>query len=165
MDDAKSLQGLLGDLDPESILVLGSLGEHFIDEYIAVHPHCSAEFIDAKQALAQLGSLARYDLVLVSHTIEFMQKDEAIRLIARLRDVHAGRLVLFVPMGDGWPGLISRWNKRDLLALGLVQMAEHDLSAGSVHIYGYDILTYKPRPDWLNNRFWANPALFDKYWW
>ncbi|MDD3447840.1 MAG: DUF6231 family protein [Gammaproteobacteria bacterium] len=34
-----------------------------------------------------------------------------------------------------------------------------------VHLYGFDIATYKVTPDWLNSRYWANPELWDRYWW
>lgn len=162
MDCAESLQDLLGGLNPDSILVLGSLGEHFVDDYIAKHSSCVVEYIEAEQVLARLDGLARYDLVLVSYVIELMERHDAIHLIARLRDIHARRLVLFVPIGDDWPDLVSHWSKRDLLGLGLVQMAENKALGRAIHIYGYDILTYKIRPDWLNSRFWANPQLFDK---
>jgi len=165
MDSAESLEELLGELDPKSILVLGQLGEHLIDDYVSDHLDCKLARADPEHVLEQLDSLARYDLVFVSHTIEYMAADRAIQLIARLRDIHARRLILVVAMGEQWPGSISVWNKRDLLALGLVQIAENIVSDRLVHVYGYDILTYKTSPDWLSSRFWANPGLFDKYWW
>lgn len=165
----ESLQSLLGDIKLDSLLVIGTFStgaeKTLIDRYINEHSACVVEYIDIVDTPERLIGLGRYDLVIVSHTIELMPRSDAIHFIARLRDIHSRRLVLFVPIGDGWPDSVSHWYKRDLLALGLVQMAEHKQGNGSVYIYGYDILTYKTRPDWLNSRFWANPNLFDKYWW
>ena len=165
MDHTESLQDLLAELKPRSILLLGLLGEHLIDDYLSAHRDCELAFAEPDHVLDQLDSLPCYDLVLVSNTIEYMPRDRAIQLIARLRDVHARKLILFVATGDEWPDVVSQWSKSDLLALGFMQMAENTVSGRPIHIYGYDILTYKTCPDWLNGRFWANPGLFDKHWW
>lgn len=165
----ESLESLLGDVKLDSVLVIGvfSVGveKTLIDRYITDHSTCVVEYIDVVDTSERLIGLGRYDLVIVSRTIESMPRSDAIHLIARLRDIHSRRLVLFVPIGDDWPDSVSHWYKRDLLALGMVQMAEHKQGNNPIHIYGYDILTYKTRPDWLNSRFWANPNLFNKYWW
>ncbi len=165
MDHAESLQDLLGELKPKSILLLGLLGEHLIDDYLSEHSDCELVLAEPDDVMDRLDSLPAYDLVFVSNTIEYMPRDKAIQLIARLRDVHARRLILFVAMGDEWPDVVSKWSKSDLLALGLVQMAENVVAGRPIHIYGYDILTYKTCPDWLNSRFWANPNLFDEHCW
>ncbi|MGD8939893.1 MAG: DUF6231 family protein [Gammaproteobacteria bacterium] len=34
-----------------------------------------------------------------------------------------------------------------------------------MHVYAFDIASYKTTPDWLNNKYWANPELWDKHWW
>lgn len=34
-------------------------------------------------------------------------------------------------------------------------------SAGTLRCFEYRLSQYKPAPDWLNARFWANPARFD----
>ena len=31
-----------------------------------------------------------------------------------------------------------------------------------VHVFIYDISEYKDNPDWLNNKNWANPELWEK---
>lgn len=165
MKQAESLQDLLHGLRPRNILVLGPLGERLIDDYRHADPDCELTVIEPDELFDEFDSLPRYDLVFISHTIEKLPKDEAIRLIARLRDIHARRLILLVMMGEGWPNAVSQWHKRDVLALGLVQMAENITNGLPVHIYGYDILTYKTCPDWLNSRFWAHPELFGKHWW
>lgn len=45
------------------------------------------------------------------------------------------------------------------LALGF-EMAAYDTAAG-VRLHAFDLDTYKPVPDWLNSRFWANPERWE----
>lgn len=169
MAHEESLHNLLGDMSLKTILAIGlsddSVGRQLIDDYLTQHNTCTAEHIGAKDILERLDGLGRYDLVIVSQTIELMSRLDATHLISKLRDIHSQRLVLFVPIGDGWPNFVSQWQKRDLLSFGLIQLNDYEGVAGPIHIYGYDILTYKTCPDWLNSRFWATPNLFGKHWW
>jgi len=169
MARAESLHNLLGDMSLETILAIGlsdgGVGRQLIDDYLTQHNTCTAEYIGAKDILERLNGLGRYDLVIVSQTIELMSRSDAMHLISKLRDLHSQRLVLFVSIGDSWQNSVSQWKKRDLLSLGLIQLNDYEGEAGPIHIYGYDILTYKTCPDWLNSRFWATPNLFGKHWW
>lgn len=72
-------------------------------------------------------------------------------LIARLRDVCARALLLWLPAD----------RKLNARALGLTQL--HDYGEGV--LYGYEIATYKTPPDWLNPGYWANPQMWDKKRW
>ena len=106
-----------------------------------------------------------YDLVIASHLIEFRDETEAGHLIGQLRDLHGPRLLLVVPVGSGWPNHKSRWEMTDLLAYGLYHVASVTRGGRTVDVYGHDIAKYKVTPDWLNAKHWANPELFNKYWW
>ena len=95
---------------------------------------------------------ARYDLAIVADALEYMEKGHARKLLAALRDVHASRLCVAVRTGERWQGLTSHWDPTET-------------DGGPIHLYKYDIATYKQTPDWLNSRHWANPAMWNKYRW
>ncbi len=45
------------------------------------------------------------------------------------------------------------------IALGFALAATD--TTEKVRIHEYDLGTYKPVPDWLNSRFWANPGRWE----
>lgn len=70
--------------------------------------------------------------------------------IARARDIDARRCPAWICDSTAWPDDTLR-------ALGFSPVTEH--------LWGYNIADYKPVPDWLNPRHWANPELWDKHRW
>lgn len=70
--------------------------------------------------------------------------------IAMTRDVLATRCLAWVIDASSWPD-------DELRALGFTPVADA--------LWGYNIADYKPVPDWLNPRHWANPELWDKHRW
>lgn len=90
-----------------------------------------------------------YDIALIDG--ENFQDNALEPLIARLRDVSARALLLWLPA------------KRELnaSALGLTPLHAN----GDGVLYGYEIATYKTPPDWLNANYWANPQMWDKKRW
>jgi hypothetical protein len=151
--------------EPTSLLAVGPAGEDFFGDYLRDCADCVFAQLAAEQALDSLAERGRYDLGLISHTLEHLPKDQASQLIARLRDVHCRRLLVVVPIGDRWQQHRSRWYATDLLGFGFVRVSDYQTNDKPVQVYAFDIDTYKTVPDWLNSRYWANPELFDKYWW
>ncbi|MDP2225862.1 MAG: DUF6231 family protein [Moraxellaceae bacterium] len=86
-----------------------------------------------------------------------MSRQEARRVIAALRDIKVRQLLVFVPENllDGTA----------LLGLGLCRQARYEVDDLAWHAWSFDIRHYKPVPDWLNPKFWANPENWDKYRW
>lgn len=61
--------------------------------------------------------------------------------------------VVLVVAGENGPLKFS-----DFLALGMQRLYGPDADARCV--YGFDLHTYKPAPDWLNSKYWAHPELW-----
>lgn len=72
-------------------------------------------------------------------------------IIARVRDVNARALLLWLPAA----------RQLSASALGLTLLRAYD----DGKLYGYEIATYKTPPDWLNANYWANPQMWDKKRW
>lgn len=118
----------------------------------------------ALEELGRLSELGTFDLVFLVSALEHLERSSALHLLARLRDLHGGRLAVIVP-ADGDPGDTSRWTMEDFLAMGLKLLARYGSDDKERRLYMFDIGTYKETPDWLNPRFWANPERWGKDWW
>lgn len=90
-----------------------------------------------------------------------INKAQLTRLLARLRDLHADRVI---HIDD-----TTQWSLADSLALGFSQRGNlaDPVNSGDepLQVYEFDLHCYKPAPDWLNARHWANPEQWDKHRW
>lgn len=167
---AFDVETLINECQPHSILTIGNKAETFIADYVAqkkqLNQECAVTSLDADDALSILQkAAARYEAAIVVDALEFMDKEQAGQLIARLRDLQADRFIAIVRMGDQWKQTKSTWQTVDLLGYGMKLVNRHHTGAKPVHIYKYDIATYKKTPEWLNARNWANPKLWDRFRW
>lgn len=51
------------------------------------------------------------------------------------------------------------------LAMGFEKIYQWPWQESELSLYLFQLYAYKSPPDWLNNRYWANPELFDKFRW
>ena len=160
---------LINECQPASILAIGERTQEYIGEYVAqkkvIHQECVVTSMPVDTALSQLKPQDRYDVGIVTDTLEFLDKDLSGQLIARLRDIHTTRFLIVVRMGDGWEQLKSVWQTVDLLSFGMKLVNRYEFDGKPIHIYKYDISTYKRTPEWLNSKNWANPQLWNKFRW
>ncbi len=77
--------------------------------------------------------------------------------IAAARDCWAEQVLVVVKTGNNPANA-----KLQLLSLGFVGRPTPRSLGADYSVYGYSIQNYKQTPDWLNNRFWANPAQWTK---
>ena len=97
----------------------------------------------------------RFDLIWLSEGALDDSEGQSDRLIAKCRDQLTSRVVVETSPHH------QPTHDPHYLALGFVRCAVTE-----DHVYYlFDIKTYKPVPDWLNPRFWANPENWDKYRW
>jgi hypothetical protein len=169
------LNQILFDHPPSSILCIGGNVATALNHFIATHPKCRVCEISLSQIDGQSPDLSSrinrpdskitFDFSIVADVIEHMNKNAAVQLLARLRDLYTKKLLVVVPIGNEWTGHQSLWRDSDFLALGFVGKARIQVAKKPIHVYAFDIATYKTTPDWLNNKYWANPQLWDKFRW
>lgn len=95
---------------------------------------------------------------------EDFDKSVLSRLLARLRDLHADKVIhVEATRAEASDSDVQSWSMADSLALGFTQNQE--LQDYGMQIYEFDIRTYKPAPDWLNSKHWANPEMWEKHRW
>lgn len=174
MTDTKSqvwfdIETLVSASPPDSVIVVGPTVEGVLDDYRAqrrlLGRPCHLEFVDRDRIAELLPALGRFDAGIVFDTLEYLDKQCGGRLIARLRDLHTSRFCVLAAVGDNREDLRSRWTGADFLSYGMKLVNRYQTDDGMLHLYKYDIASYKSTPDWLNARNWANPELWNKYRW
>lgn len=162
------IETLLNECQPASVLTIGSGADDAVAAYREqkqlLGRDCRIARVQRDTAVENLEQ--RYDMGVVTDTVEYMDKSDAVRLLSRLRDLYTARFCVAVRIGRDWPGLTSTWSRNELLGIGMMLVNSYgDDSSRPLHLYKYDIATYKPTPGWLNPDDWANPELWNKYRW
>lgn len=163
------IETLITECQPASILVIGERAQGYIEDYVAqkkiINQDCSVTPMSVDMALSELKQKQPYDVGIVTDAVEYLDKDRSGQLIARLRDIHTARFLMVIRMGDKWDQLKSIWQTVDLLGFGMKLVNRYEFDDKPIHVYKYDISTYKKTPEWLNAKNWANPQLWDKFRW
>jgi len=166
-DYRDDINALLSHARPQSLLLIGKDGRTIVSDYLSDCADCQVDVIDLEDLPDGLARVGRFEFALVSGMLEGLDKADAAIVLGRLRDLHAERLLLLVPMrgrGEG-VGAAGEWAVGDLLGYGLYRAGAYEVNGRALHVYTFDLYDYKPTPDWLNSRYWAHPELFDKFWW
>ena len=162
--------------DTLDVLVLTSeLGDQPGRWLQQAYPSCSGEpeIHEITQVVdASVLKQRRWPLVCILQLCEAgcADKKAFMRLLARLRDLHADRVVHVEsgcqnPRPDDPTHDYQRWTLADSLSLGYSRRGVVTNGSEQLHIFEFDIYTYKPAPDWLNARHWANPERWGKQRW
>lgn len=154
-----SLLGILQHYRPASLLCISRSTIPAIEAWRQQHPDCQISST-ANVPLSDALRNQRYDLAIVADQLEHLDKRTATELLAGLRNLSASRIAVLVDIdrADGW-------QENDFYALALQRHARFSQEGQSLTLYAYDLAEYKSVPDWLNSKYWANPEMFDKYWW
>ncbi|NOQ94472.1 MAG: hypothetical protein GQ547_07555 [Methylophaga sp.] len=153
-DLSKILSPLIAQSHCKSVLLAGETVINSCKELQDTRSHA----LKTPFSLEQLNTLPTIDLAIISDLIETLPKQEAILWLSMVRNRHAQHLVLVT---NNKAASEQGWQIADYLALGLQQHG----SLGDYQLFSYNIESYRPKRDWLNNRFWANPENYDKYRW
>ncbi len=157
-----SLNSLLDGLTSQQTLLIGSDPE-LLQRLSSQHELQSLCVHSEQEWQAAFPETRRIDCAVLIGLLENLQKPHALHILASLRDIHAHQLIVVVPVHDS--AGISEWEQTDFLGMGMkMHSRDHD-AQHDIHIYTFSIDTYKPAPDWLNSKYWANPHLFGKFRW
>ena len=152
---------------PQTLIAVGDGAPRLLRGYADRAGRCELVAVPSEGAADRLMSLEserRFDFALVAGYLEQTDADEGGAVIARLRDVLARRLCVWVESATS-PGGAARWTDAELAAFGLTLLSRIDQGGASARLFGYDIASYKQTPDWLNPRHWAHPELWGKFRW
>ncbi|MCJ8170117.1 DUF6231 family protein [Atopomonas sediminilitoris] len=113
------------------------------------HLHCHPELPPAQ----------RFDLCVIDGPLEQLSKSAGQALIGQVRNLYSSQLLIALRPAA------QQWLETDLYAHAVVLDERFNDCAQPAWLASYNLLHYKPAPDWLNARFWANPEMFDKFRW
>lgn len=122
--------------------------ENLFPEDSAVQWLCEVHTAD------DLVAVERADLGMVFNQLEYMEKNEGVYLLSRLRDQYCRRVVVYCS--------IETHSAQELLALGYI---EQESPSGDGRLFLYDPELFFERRDWNSPEKWANPENFKKFRW
>ncbi len=155
-------------IKPKSLLAVGRGADRAFARYLERHPGCLVERVPVsagKDPVQRLQALGRFDFGFLCGVLEYLDKEAAYGLIARVRDVHVPRFCVLVPEETSADDYRSRWSDADFLELGMTLVDRFSEEGQVQSLYGFDIASYKSTPDWLSPRDWAHPELWGKHRW
>ncbi|GAA6131924.1 DUF6231 family protein [Halopseudomonas sabulinigri] len=156
-----TLLSILEHYQPARLLCVSQSRVPAIEAYCAAHP--ATQLVTSDQAPLQPAvANQRYDLAIIADQLEHLPQRTGIELLAGLRNLSASRLAVLVDLVQA-----ADWQENDFFALALQRRASFKGTGDNrtLSLYTYDLADYKQVPDWLNSKYWANPEMFDKYWW
>jgi hypothetical protein len=164
-DAAHAVDQLIESAAPASLLCLGQDAETLTSGYAGRHPALDRRVFDRGDFAQQLAHAGQYDLAVIAGVLEQLDKRQAAIVLSRVRDLHARAMLLLVQVGPSGRDTVSQWERNDFIALGMELLGQFQDDDRSLHLYRFDIHTYKTTPDWLNAKYWAHPELWGKKWW
>jgi hypothetical protein len=156
-----TLLSILEHYQPARLLCVSQSRVPAVEAYCTAYP--ATELVTSNQTPLQSAvANQRYDLAIIADQLEHLPQRAGIELLAGLRNLSASRLAVLVDMAQA-----ADWQENDFFALALQRRASFTGTDDNrtLSLYTYDLADYKQVPDWLNSKYWANPEMFDKYWW
>lgn len=154
-----ALLAILDQYRPSQLLCISSQPVPAVDAYCAEHPDCKVTATDQAPLSPELAN-QRYDLAVVADQLERVDMRTGIELLAGLRNLSVSRMAVLVDLQAA-----TEWQDNDFFGLAMQRHARFEKDERCLTLFTYDLADYKSVPDWLNAKYWANPELFDKYWW
>lgn len=100
----------------------------------------------------------RYELaLLVDPHLLASTETTAVQLLAAARDRWARQVLVLIPVQSA-----EQIPEQEFFALGFSRRHLPASLQGEYTAYGFSITRYKPTPDWLNAKYWANPERWNK---
>ncbi|MGI9295038.1 MAG: DUF6231 family protein [Pseudomonadales bacterium] len=163
----QALAHIVSDRAPASMLVCSREPVPGLVEYTS-STECQTSIINVGNTLAELETLGRYELAIVADQLEHLPKTAGLELLGRIRNLHSNHIcVLYAAAGKS-----AAWTAVDFFGMGLklAQRFEKPTQASAnktceLQLYTYAVESYNHQRSWNNNRYWANPENFGKYWW
>lgn len=154
-----ALLAILDQYQPATLLSISREPIPAVRAFAAAHADCEVTSTGQVPLPVELAN-RRYDLAIVADQLETLHMRSGIELLAGLRNLSVSRMAVLVDLQ-----LAQGWRENDFFGLAMQRHARFDRDERSLTLFTYDLAEYKSVPDWLNSKYWANPEMFDKYWW
>ncbi|MYI88870.1 MAG: hypothetical protein F4082_00960 [Gammaproteobacteria bacterium] len=145
---------------PDSLLLISPEVPPGLASCLESAPEIEFEHTDFESIEKSILPLGRYDFVIVADLLNRMDVDLAEQLVCMLRDLHAKVLWVMVPQK-----MLLRYNHNNAIAQGMRMISPKQFGSDEPQWYEFSLESYKPVPQWLNAKNWANPERWDKERW
>jgi hypothetical protein len=150
---------------PASVLLVGEALSVLATE-LETHVTCPKVYKAHNESVEKvLKTHPRFDLLVVHQYLESLSLIEGRQFLAKMRDRHAKRLVVFYDAQLQAKNNCPQLDRLAFFSLGFKSPEGIAQAKTSSTLYEYSLKDYKTVPDWLNARFWANPERWNKYRW
>jgi hypothetical protein len=160
---------ILETICPKSILIIGESLHSITDDYQQqceiIHSPCKVTLIHSSAELTDPAYANRYDIAIVGEIIEKKERTKAEHVFGRLRDLCTPKIIVLADLNG------SSWSTNELFGFGFVKHATYShqnpqiKEISQLSLFHYNIDSYKKTPEWFNPKNWANPELWNKFWW
>lgn len=154
---------LLETVCPQEILLVGDFIENIANDYqaqcLAINKQCVITHVKSGTKLSDPVFLKRYDLAIVSELLESENRQYSEHIIGRLRDLCSPKIIVLANL------TVSSWKENELFGFGLNRYSQYKEDGAEFILCQHNIDSYKRTPDWFNPKNWANPQLWNKFWW
>ncbi len=162
--NSELLQALIDRLQtesPNSVLIVAPEIPIGLQEYVNQSKDLTITHINLSELDSKFSGLGRFDFVVVFDAVDSFAKRITEQMISRLRDLHAK--LLWVMVNDNEDDV--NYGKKDAIAQGLRLVDPDQFGRNTFCWFEFSLHFYKPIPQWLNAKNWANPEQWDKNRW
>lgn len=145
---------------PAAVLFIAPDISPGLTDHLNAKPGLALDHVIFESLQTSIVPLGRFDFVIIADTLEKLDRKESEQLVSRLRDMHSKLLWVMVceSQEDSYTG-------KDAIAQGMRMVTPENFGSGQPEWYEFSLRFYKPVPQWLNARNWANPERWDKSRW
>jgi chlorite dismutase len=145
---------------PKTLLIIAPEMPSELLEYSAQAENVTLTHVAFDSLEKSVEQLGRFDFVIVVDTLEKLKKQTAQHLVSRLRDIHAKLLWVAVTDHSDY-----NFGSQDAIAQGMRMVEPQNFGSKDSQWYEFSLKFYKPVPQWLNAKNWANPQNWEKTRW
>ena len=153
----EALASLLESVKPRCLLAGGDLAGRLAAHWCCHHPDTHLLTLSASDPDATFPLVRTPDLVLLTDTLEQLDKASGTLLLGQLRNYGSHQIAVLV-------GAQAHWHRNDFIALGFLQQANFS-GPPERQLYSYNLDAYNFKRSWNSPEHWANPEMWGKRWW
>ncbi|MCH8498525.1 MAG: DUF6231 family protein [Marinobacter sp.] len=153
----EALASLLDSIQPGSLVAGGKLAQRLAVHWCRHNPDTHLLTLETGNLAAAFPLARTPDLVLLTETLEQLDKESGTLLLGQLRNYGSHQIAVLV-------GAQAQWHRNDFIALGFLQQA-HFAGPPQQQLYSYNLDAYNFKRRWNSPEHWANPEMWGKSWW
>ena len=147
--------------EPKTVLILAPDIPSGLQDCFSQSKDVKVTHILFSRLESEFSGLGRFDFIVIFDSFSSIAKQTTEQMISRLRDLHAKLLWVMINDDEDAEG----YRKQDAVAQGFRLVDPNQFGKKALCWYEFSLHFYKPVPQWLNAKNWANPDQWNKSRW